>query len=257
MSNSQKIVIKAIKKERWGGFLRYPKCQEAIMAAHGRGGYDVGIDEKTRRHLENALQLKVGDLDAHSKFWVSYNVRVTDKDLELDLSRPRDLLDYYVLRSSNRVAPSVNDLLQFPKADYVIYDAEEEARKENLKVRAKTEAYKKYTSMTPQDMRDALKLMGKRVTDMSSTVVENILNRMVEEEPMEFNRVVNLPNYKLRVLVSDLTGANILRINGGHYFFGDTPLGHDLETTLVYLDDPKNQDLLLSLKSKLKATAKA
>ena len=50
-------------------------------------------------------------------------------------------------------------------------------------------------------------------------------------------------NFKLRVFVEDLRGINALRVRGGHYMFGDSAIGHDLESALLYLKDPKNQDL--------------
>ena len=64
------------------------------------------------------------------------------------------------------------------------------------------------------------------------------------------------PDFKLRVFVEDLRSINALRVRGGHYMFGDSAIGHDLESALTYLKDPKNQDIVLSLKSKLKASKK-
>jgi len=39
--------------------------------------------------------------------------------------------------------------------------------------------------------------------------------------------------------------------------FGDNPIGHDIETAVGYLKNPKNQDIVLSLKSKLQASKKS
>ena len=47
---------------------------------------------------------------------------------------------------------------------------------------------------------------------------------------------------------------NGLRIRGGHYMFGDNAIGHDIETAVDYLKNPKNQDIVLSLKARLQGT---
>ena len=158
--------------------------------------------------------------------------------------------------ASNRVANSVNELTKWPKAEYVLYDAEEDAKKDNLKIKEKRSAYKTFNSMTISEMRNLLKIMGKKATNASDTLVENTLADIVDTDPTEFNKTMSLPDFKLRVFVNDLVAMNGLRIRGGHYMFGDSAIGHDLETTITYLKDPKHQDIVLSLKSKLQASKK-
>ena len=137
---------------------------------------------------------------------------------------------------------------------YVLYDAEEDAKKDNLKVKEKRKAYKLFNSMTIGEMKNVLKIMGKRANNSSDALVENTLSDIVDQQPQEFNEIVDLPDFKTRVLIEDLVGNNALRIRGGHYMFGDDPIGHDLESTIIYLKDPKNQDIVLSLKAKLQST---
>ena len=110
--------------------------------------------------------------------------------------------------------------------------------------------------MTSTEMRNVLKLMGKKSTNSSNTLIENTLAEILDDNPKSFNDVIDQPDFKLRVFVEDLLNINSLRIRGGHYMFGDSAIGHDLDATLVYLKDPKNQDIVLSLKSKLKASKK-
>ena len=35
--------------------------------------------------------------------------------------------------------------------------------------------------------------------------------------------------------------------------FGDNPIGHDLDSAILFLKEPKNQDIVLSLKAKLQS----
>ena len=251
-----KVVLKALERQSWSGFHRFPKCKDTVIASLGRGGYATGLSEGEEKKLEKELQMKQGTLGKYSEYWQDYTVILNDKDKTLKLDRPRDFIDYKILMASNRVANSVNDLTDWPKAEYVLYDAEEDAKKDNLKIKEKRKAYKQFNSMTSTEMRNVLKLMGKKSANASDTLIENTLADILDKDPASFNEVINQPDFKLRVFVEDLISINSLRIRGGHYMFGDSAIGHDLDSTLLYLKDPKNQDIVLSLKSKLKASKK-
>ena len=252
----QKVILKALKKHSWSGFHRFPKCKDTVIASLGRGGYQTGLADSEEKRLEKELQLSSGTLGKHSEYWKDYTVILNDKEKSLNLNMARDYIDYKILMASNRVANSVNDLKDWPKAEYVLYDAEEDAKKDNLKIKEKRAAYKKFNAMTASEMRNLLRLMGKKGANASDTLIENTLADIVDTEPGEFNTTLELPDFKLRVFINDLIDINTIRIRGGHYLFGDSPNGHDLESALIYLKDPKNQDIVLSLKSKLKASKK-
>ena len=253
---TDKVILRALKRQSWAGFHRFPKCKDTVIASLGRGGYETGLSDKDELRLEKELQMKSGMLGKYSEYWRDYTVILNDKDKTLVLNRPRDFIDYKILMASNRVANSVNNLMDWPKAEYVLYNAEEDAKKDNLKIKEKRRAYKKFNSMTSSEMRNVLKLMGKKAANASETLVENTLADVLDENPAEFNETLDLPDFKLRVFINDLIDINTIRIRGGHYLFGDSPIGHDLESALIYLKDPKNQDIVLSLKSKLKASKK-
>jgi len=102
-------------------------------------------------------------------------------------------------------------------------------------------------------MKDVLKLMGKKANNMTSTMIENEVDKVIQESPGEFNKIVNLANFTTRVLIEDLLGINAVRKSGTHYLVGDDVIGYDLESTILYLENPKNQNLLISLKNKLEA----
>jgi len=251
-----KVILKALERQSWSGFSRFPKCKDTVIASLGRGGYETGLTEAEEKRLEKELQMKSGELGKYSEYWRDYTVILNDKDKPLQLERPRDFIDYKILMASNRVANSVNELSSWPKAEYVIYDAEEDAKKDNLKIKEKRKAYKQFNSMTSSEMRNVLKLMGKKAANASDTLIENTLADILDKDPAVFNETMAMPDFKIRVLIEDLVSINALRIRGGHYMFGDSAIGHDLESALLYLKDGKNQDIVLSLKSKLKATRK-
>ena len=148
-----KVILKALERQSWSGFHRFPKCKDTVIASLGRGGYATGLSQKEEKDLESELQMKPGTLGKYSEYWRDYTVILNDKDKTLMLERPRDFIDYRILMSSKRVANSVNNLQDWPKAEYVLYDAEEDAKKDNLKIKEKRKAYKTFNSMTTTEMR--------------------------------------------------------------------------------------------------------
>ena len=251
------VIVKSVEKHRWSGYHRFPKCKDTVIAQYGRAGYATGLTEGEEKELEKRLSLQNGTLNKYSTYWRDYTIVLTDKQKTLKLENPKDFLDYKILFASKRVANSVNDLSLTPKAEYVLYDAEEDAKKDNLVVKEKRKAYKKFSTLVTKEMRDVLKLMGKRAENASDTLVENTLNDIIEKDPKEFNTIMGIADFKTRVFIEDLVAINALRIRGGHYMFGDNAIGHDIETAVDYLKNPKNQDIVLSLKSKLQASKKS
>ena len=245
------VIVKALKAHSWSGFHRFPKCKDTVIAQYGRAGYATGLTPEEEGRLEKLLHLDAGKLNRFSDYWQDYTVILTDKEKVLKLDRPKDFLDYKILSASEKVANSVNDTADWPKATYVLYDAEEDAKKDNLKVKEKRKAYKIFNGMTISEMRDVLKVMGKQASNASDTLIENTLNDIVEKQPAEFIDIIGVDDFKTRVFINDLVSINALRIRGGHYMLGDTALGHDLESTVLFLNEPKNQDIVLSLKAKL------
>lgn len=248
------ISIRPIDRKNWAGMVRYPKCKDTITTHQGRGGFHTGLTKEAQSLLERDLGHDEGTLASYSKFWMEYCIHIHDKPLTLDLSKPKDFLDYQVCLQSRRVANSVTEMDKWPKAEYVIYDAEEDAKKENTAVRERRKAFAKFGNMSTSEMKDVLKLMGKRADNMTATMVENEVDKLIQDNPSEFNRIIGLPNFKTRVLIEDLLQINAIRRNGTHYLVGDDVIGHDLETAVLYLEDAKNQNLLISLKNKLEAS---
>jgi hypothetical protein len=251
MNENSKITIKPVNRRVWSGFQRFPKCQDTIIARLGRSGYDTGLSDKEQRDLEKKMNLKEGTLGPYSDYWKNYAVRLTNKELVLDLNNPKDLIDYKLCLKSNRVAPSIEGLLVTPKADYVISDENAEAKRANKKVETKTEAIMIFSKLTHEEMRNYLKLLGLDGSSTSGEVVKNKLWQEIDVAPENFLRLAQLKDFKTRVLITDLVRNNLLRVQGGHYLHGTTDIGYDIERAAAYLDDPENQDIRINLMSQL------
>jgi len=253
MKEGQLIFIKSIKGHHWSGFHRYPKCKDTVIAALSKGGYATGLTAGEEKDLEKKLNLEEGKLGRYSNYWEDYSVILSDKELQLDISNPRDFLDYKILMESKRVANSINEKHLWPKAEYVIYDAEEDAIKDNLAVKAKRQAYKKFNSFSSTKMKEVLKLLGKNADNSSDTLIENTLSEIIETDPAKFNDVVEMKDFKIRVLLQTLIDENIVRKRKGIHYYGDVQLGYDQDAAVAFLQNPENQEMIMVLKQKLKA----
>lgn len=246
-----KIVVKSLNKINWAGMHRYHKCHDTIVAKEARGGYTTGLSEKEQLAGEKALGLKENDLARHSDYWKEYAVTLTDKDLVLDLSNPRDVVDLALLKVDPRVCNSTNERHKWPKAEYEIYDAEEDAKNENAQISDEAQAIADFVELTPAEKRNYLKLLGKGAGSMSDVLVTNELFKIAKNDYSAFNAITKSPNYKTRVLLYDLISNSVVKIKGGYYIYDEVQLGQGERTACEFLDDPHNQELRISLAGKL------
>jgi hypothetical protein len=253
------IILKPIERETgWAGVTRFARTQDSIAPYFNANGSGVvnGLSKEDQKRLEEEMKMTLGELAPGSKYWTEYRIVMTDRAIEIDTETPKGELDYLFLKAHKRVANSVNELQDWPLADYVIYDLEQDAKKENVKTKVVKNAYLKFSKMTTTEMKDVLSLMGKRVNDVSSEFLENELSKVIQDSPADFLAIVEDKHLKTRVFIEDLVRVKALRKVGSHYIFGDDPIGHDMESTIIYLEDPKNQGVKMTLTNKLTSLKK-
>lgn len=255
-SNTKIIVIKALRKSRWGGIVRYKRCRDTIAPyLSPRGGVETGLDDETRVRLEKALGV---DLGRTSKFWQDFKIDMDDTSKYIYIDTPEGELQYHFILNHKRVANSMAERTNWPYAEYVIEDVEEEAKQENVKSRRKIKALERFGKLSVTEMRNVLKLSGKYTADLtSSEIVEKLVREMAEKEHDKFMDILEDKNFEMRVFIEDLIKIKALKRNGSHVFYGDTPMGHDIETSIAYLNDPMNQQIKLQLKRQLEGSTKA
>lgn len=255
-----KIIVKPLEnKVGWAGVVRHARTQDSIAPYLNDAGSGVvtGLSRELQKELEEELKMAPGGLAPNAEFWIEYRIVMTDRAIEIDTDSPKGKLDYAFLKAHKRVSNSVNDTSEWPLAEYVIYDLEEDAKKENVKTKTIKNAYLKFSKLTVTEMKDVLKLLGRRTNDVSSEHIENELSKVIQERPADFLDIIEDKHFKTKVLVEDLIRIKALKKVGSHYLFGDEPIGHDLESTILYLEDPKNQNVKGTLTNKLTAIKKS
>lgn len=228
----------------WAGVIKYKNCYEDIGPYFTRSGSRyTGLTKEDSDRLGEALGL---DLGKASDFWHTFYIRTQGKDVFLDIEDPRDELKYLYLKGHIYVKNSIFE--HKASARFVLVNQEEESKKTNLFNRAKREAIRAFDTMTPEEMRKALRIFGKAAEDSSSEIVENRLFEIVEGDPESFLiKWVNNENKDIQYIVERAISLNIIRKNKRIYSYGTDTIGHGMEDTVSYLKDPKNQDVRIAI----------
>lgn len=231
-----------------------------------KGGKDVltaWLDKYNTLHTglseEDAKRLgeKMGkDLNPLSPFWNEYGVVISDKDLILNTDYPEDELKYLLLKEHHRVQADPNT----PKAtaDYIIHSMIEDAKRNNSKTSLKIKAYTLFGKLTMKDKRDILKMYKgyARTDNVLDEIIEDNLTKEMEKDYEKFISFAEDKERQVKVLVEELVAAHILTKNKNMYKYGEDVLGHNLDSTIAHLTDPKNQGLKIALMHELKESKK-
>lgn len=247
------IILKHKRKDAWAGVIKYKSCFDYITPALTRSGNrHTGLTPEDAERLESQLSLGPGTLAPYSKYWVTFTIKVTNKELVLDTSRPWDELQYLFLKSHHKVAIGLGDMK--PGADYILINKDAEAQESNRLSRRKREALKEFDKMSLEDMRKCLRLFGYKADTMSAELVESKLSEQIEYSPEKFfSKWVNNKTKNTEFLIESAIAKNIMRKNKNAYLYGTDIIGTSLDDAVTYLDAKPNQDLRLTIMNELES----
>ena len=250
---SNLVTIRPIKRSNWSGFIRFKNTKDSLSPMYDFTGTIItGLTKEDAKRLGEVLQK---DLSPASKFWSEYRVIMTDKDKILNLDNPEHELAYLFLQADSRVANSQEELDKglYPYANYVIYDEVRAAVEKNREYTAKRKATIEFNKLTIDQMIDILKLYPgyTNLTSVKPDVVESKLFEQLEKDPNKFISLVGDKKLDMKVFLKDLVSSKILRKNRTAFYYGEDCLGHDEESTITYLEDPKHQSLKIQFAEQL------
>ena len=253
------VYVKPIVRERWHGLhnigrSKFEGTADVIQVLYDSktGKLATGLDSDDESRLGSSLGQ---DLDGNSDFWNTFKVKLEDKTMIFDVTIPLHELQLKVLKASKFCANSQKELDRgdWPYAKYVIYDESLEVEKQAAAVQVKAQAIAIFSELSPQRKIDILKIFGRSVENNSDNFVYAKLYEIVEGETQEFIRVASMKpaEIKVRSMVFDLEKTGILRRKGTAYLYNDQQVGFDYDNTVEHLLDPKQQELLIKLKTDL------
>jgi hypothetical protein len=240
----EKVVLRQIGRNKWAGVTKYKNCFTYLTSYFTRtGGIYTGLTSEDEKRLSGVLGQ---DLSQTSAFWHNYFIKVGNNDVLIDPSTPKGELDYLFLKNHKRVAKSLDKVL--PTHDFVLIDANEEAKVISDFNRNRRQAIKEFDKLSPQDKRHALRLYGFNPDTSSDEVVENRLMDLVEKDPKKFFDLwVENKQRDTEFLIKQAVSQGVLAKNKSIYRYGQDVIGHTLEDAIAYLDNPMNQDIKIAI----------
>jgi len=239
-----RIILRPLRKNAWSGLVKYRNCYEDLRPYWTRSGrVYTGLTRKDEERLSDILNL---DLKQDSEFWKNFFVRTSGRDLYLDIEDAMDELRYLFLKSHKRVKNSIME--HKASANFVLINKDEEAKRDNVYGRVKREALKEFGLLSPDDMRKCLRLYGHNADSLSNEILESRLFKIVEGNPESFiNKWVKNVTRDTEFLVETCISRNIIRRNKNIYKYGTEIIGHGLADVVSFLEDPKNQDIKITI----------
>ena len=239
------VILRPTGIDAWAGIYKYRGCHEVLSPYFTRSGrLYTGLTEGDEKRLGEKLHIDLAQTSAEgSKFWANFHIRTSGKDLFLHVDEdPMDELKYMFLKNHKDIANGISD--RKPKARFMIINQEEEAKEANTFARVKRRALKEFDRLTPEEMRQALRIFGSNAENLSPDVVENKLMEVVEANPEKFlaNWTDN-KNRNIEFVIKTAVSKNIIRKNKTIYKYGTDVIGYTLEDTINYLETPTNSDI--------------
>tara|TARA_R100000951_G_scaffold15192_1_gene11931 strand:+ start:3673 stop:4569 length:897 start_codon:yes stop_codon:yes gene_type:complete len=255
------VYVKPIVRERWHGLhnigrSKFEGTADVIQVLHDSktGKLATGLDTDDEARLASSLGQDLTNIPSN-EFWHTFKVKLEDKTMIFDMNVPMHELQLKVLKASKFCANSQKELDRgdWPYAKYVIYDETVEVEKQAAAVQVKAQAVAVFSDLSPQRKIDILKIFGRSVDNNSDNFVYAKLYEIVENDTKEFIRVASMKpaEIKVRSMVFDLEKTGILRRKGTAYLYNDQQVGFDYDNTVEHLLDPKQQELLIKLKTDL------
>lgn len=275
---NERIIVRFVPKE--SGIVRDPKhilyggmAEGAVkwftVPKLSSGMFVNVLTDKEKSFLEDIMGLEFNALSIYKKvdnFWENAMVRLTKGDNFLNLSDPDDYIKYKILLANKTyIAPSLQELQDYPKATYqfVIIQEGEEVKNAKKDMNFTMQSYMEFGKIQDDTLilRTIIETIDGRPTSKNSKLefLQEKVNNLIKADAKLFLRVATDPLLPTKSLIKKAIEEGVISNRGGMLYLKSdgTPLcGDNEEPTLnmaaKYLNLPKNQDLKFSIEAKVK-----
>ena len=245
-----RVILRPTNRHTWSNVVKYKNCYDYLTPYFTRSGnIYTGLTAEDSSRLGTILGL---NLLQSSDYWKNFFVRVGSDDIFLETEDPFDEIKYLFLKNHKRVKSSIFE--HKATAEYLLINKDEEAKRENLFNKSKVDGISEFRKMSLTDMRKCLRLFGQNAENASSELVENAMFKLVESNPSLFlSKWTNNKNREIEVVLEQAIAKNIIRRNKNIYKFGSDVIGYSMQETIDFLNNPKNQDIKISVLNSIDA----
>lgn len=240
------------------------------------GKYVNVLTDDEKDFLEDVMGLEPNALSIYKRdnnFWDDSNIDGVSKvmlkkqDNYLDLSNPEDYIKYKILLANkDYIAPSLQDLEDYPKATYqfVIIEEGDETKSAKSNMSNTMMCYKEYGKI--EDDKDTLSLIietldGRPVATSSKLeFLQTKINDLIQANPKTFLQVITDKLLPTKVLIRKAISHGIISKRGDFLYLRSDgkPLCNDNEDPTInvaarYLNNPKYQSVKFAIEAELNA----
>ena len=258
----KEVIIKRVPRAGYFGLTAYPKSTTTLGCELSKNGWKTGLTAEEEKYYEKELELKPGQLGKHSKWWdevfnQEYVLRLNNtKETKLILEDIINQIRYKVLNASSKVANS-EIAKKEPFVDFYIVDEEAKARAESEVFDYEWEAMELLLKLSPDEKRSSLRLFGKKGVDgLSEVMLKSELTKEIKKDPKAFCDILKDKQLKTKMLLEELVEYRLIAHVGNYYKHGEDTIGASQSEAIEWLEDLKNQSVLLSLGTRLKKAKK-
>lgn len=216
-----------------------------------------------RDWLESELDLDLNHHKDEKNYWHNASVSLGKTDKRLDLSNPKHFIEYVIIRANKMfIAESLTTAKKKATYKYVIVGENAEIKATASKANLRIEAYKFLGKIEDdrQEMLDFLKVYGKKVSSVSK--IEFLVGEMEKIITDDLDGFLTTSKdkggYELKLLIASAVDCGAITKEKRKYYLpgGDALCGEGdiptLDNAILYLGEKGNQDVLTTLKARVK-----
>lgn len=261
------VKVKPIENESsWHGktgkdaFAR-PVTIEALVSITTQQ-YCTGLSEEDRARLEAITKYDLSPEYAHGIPHPFYSTATAEVKLihgtnTFNTSRPLDEIRLGILKASDLVANSLEayEAGDYPEAKFIIFDEKEELEAKASKAALKRNVIIEAAKLTSIRKAEIVQILSNiSVKNQSDDYISMMLDKEVEEKgPQVVLDLIKRDKARtaLHSMLIEGLHKNILRKEGPSIYYLGDQLGYDIESTLDYFEDKKNQTLKAQILEKI------
>ena len=259
------VEVKPIEKNSWHNIkgkdtFKRPVTIEALVSLK-TGRFATGLSEEDVVRLSKEVGYNLSDKHTAGKaheFWNNKvsNIKLENKTNIFNTNIPLQEIKVKVMKASDLVANSQKeyDEGKYPGAMFVIFDETEDVELRASKAAIVRKVIIESTKLTKSKKAEILQILADiSVRNQSEDYIDLKLDEEIAKNP---NRVLTLmqrdkKRTTVHALVLEAIHKNVLRKQGSSVYYMDDQLGFDIEATIDYLEDKKNQALKVQIIEKM------
>lgn len=218
------------------------------------------FNPEEREVLENAMSLPKGHLnfyDKQSPYWTKFRIQLGKEDRILDLSKIQDFISYKILKEDPRIAGSWEDRNDDPIFEYALVDEEDSIKVTASATDRKLKAWGMFDKIKENNakMQKILRLSGtlNKFSQYKSDFLVAKIGSLLESDQglTSFLEICEDKHFDCKILIEQALECRALERGAKSQYLlkGGDVIGDSLQSTIEYLESPKNQDVFLRIEA--------